>query len=208
MDVIYVYKFYKHSIFSLKIFVMKHLYVSLISYLNYTLKYLFILDYLLSNNHVNSIILHKFDFTDEEITAYYISFIKTLSFKLNTHSINFFYNEVWNNKFRIGFECFVLFREIMNFHYMLKQLNFLIIRKQWFVLLYEHWHWIFIKVNIKFSILYWKEIQERVFLCLVSDPAMHRFILDRTATEYFSNLVWCIRNHVLQFDELIRNNRE
>jgi len=106
---------------------------------------------------VNSIILHKFDFTDEEITAYYISFIKTLSFKLNTHSINFFYNEVWNNKFRIGFEYFVLFREIMNFHYMLKQLNFLIIRKQWFVLLYEHWHWIFIKVNIKFSILYWKK---------------------------------------------------
>jgi protein CLEC16A len=51
-------------------------------------------DYLLSNNHVNSIIVHKFDFSDEEVMAYYISFLKTLSFKLNTHTIHFFYNEV------------------------------------------------------------------------------------------------------------------
>ena len=51
-------------------------------------------DYLLSNNHVNSIIVHKFDFSDEEVMAYYISFMKTLSLKLNTHTIHFFYNEV------------------------------------------------------------------------------------------------------------------
>ncbi|XP_043502979.1 protein CLEC16A homolog isoform X2 [Polistes fuscatus] len=50
--------------------------------------------YLLSNNHVNSIIVHKFDFSDEEVMAYYISFLKTLSLKLNTHTIHFFYNEV------------------------------------------------------------------------------------------------------------------
>lgn len=43
---------------------------------------------------------------------------------------------------------------------------------------------------------------------LVPDPIMHRFILDCTATEYFSNLVWFIRNHILDFDVLIRNNRE
>ncbi len=43
---------------------------------------------------MNDIIVHKFDFTDEEILAYYISFLKTLSLKLNSHSINFFYNEV------------------------------------------------------------------------------------------------------------------
>ena len=43
---------------------------------------------------------------------------------------------------------------------------------------------------------------------LVPDPAMHRFILDCTATEYFSNLVWFIRNHVLDFDSFIRNHRE
>ncbi|CAF3926586.1 unnamed protein product, partial [Rotaria sp. Silwood1] len=40
------------------------------------------------------------------------------------------------------------------------------------------------------------------------DATMHRFILDCTATEYFSNLVWFIRNHVLDFDNLIRNNRD
>ena len=55
--------------------------------------YLF-LDYLLSNNHVNSIIVLKLDFSDEEVLAYYISFLKTLSFKLNNHTIHFFYNEV------------------------------------------------------------------------------------------------------------------
>ena len=51
------------------------------------------LDYLLSNNHVNSIIVLKLDFSDEEVLAYYISFLKTLSFKLNKHTIHFFYNE-------------------------------------------------------------------------------------------------------------------
>lgn len=48
--------------------------------------------YLLSNNHVNSIIMHKFDLSDEEVMAYYISFLKTLSFKLNSHTIHFFFN--------------------------------------------------------------------------------------------------------------------
>ena len=52
------------------------------------------IDYLLSNNHVNSIIVLKLDFSDEEVLAYYISFLKTLSFKLNKHTIHFFYNEV------------------------------------------------------------------------------------------------------------------
>jgi len=28
------------------------------------------------------------------VMAYYISFLKTLSFKLNSHTIHFFYNEV------------------------------------------------------------------------------------------------------------------
>ena len=57
----------------------------------------FVTDYLLSNNHVNSIIVHKFDFSDEEVMAYYISFLKTLSLKLNAHTIHFFYNEVRNS---------------------------------------------------------------------------------------------------------------
>ncbi|XP_059351503.1 protein CLEC16A homolog isoform X2 [Daphnia carinata] len=53
--------------------------------------------YLLSNNHVNCIIVHKFDFSDEEVMAYYISFLKTLSLKLNIHTIHFFFNENTND---------------------------------------------------------------------------------------------------------------
>ncbi|PIK39254.1 hypothetical protein BSL78_23896, partial [Apostichopus japonicus] len=63
--------------------------------------------YLLSNNHVNSIIVHKFDFSDEEVLAYYISFLKTLSFKLNVHTIHFFYNEHTND--------FALYTEAIKF---------------------------------------------------------------------------------------------
>lgn len=55
------------------------------------------LDYLLSNNHVNSIIVHKFDFSDEDVMGYYILFLKTLSLKLNPHTIHFFYNEHTND---------------------------------------------------------------------------------------------------------------
>lgn len=67
----------------------------------------FYTDYLLSNNHVNSIIVHKFDFSDEEVMAYYISFLKTLSLKLNAHTIHFFYNEV--NEVHIMIFCVCLF---------------------------------------------------------------------------------------------------
>ncbi|XP_070580658.1 protein CLEC16A-like isoform X2 [Ptychodera flava] len=63
--------------------------------------------YLLSNNHVNCIIVHKFDFSDEEILAYYISFLKTLSLKLNPHTIHFFYNEHTND--------FALYTEAIKF---------------------------------------------------------------------------------------------
>lgn len=60
----------------------------------YNILYFFLLiDYLLSNNHVNSIMVHKFDFSDEDVMGYYILFLKTLSLKLNTHTIHFFYNE-------------------------------------------------------------------------------------------------------------------
>lgn len=91
----------------------------------------------------------------------------------------------------------------MIFRYMLKLLNFLIIQKVWFVLLYELLHSMFTKVkrlNTTNNLIF--------FVFLVSDPAMHRFILDRTATEYFSNLIWFMRTHILEFDNLIRNNQE
>eukprot|EP00854_Cymbomonas_tetramitiformis_P003452 gene3452-4336_t len=39
--------------------------------------------YLFSNNYLNEIISHRFDLHDEELLAYYISFLKTISLKLN-----------------------------------------------------------------------------------------------------------------------------
>ena len=49
--------------------------------------------FLLSNNHMNSIITHKFDFGQEELLAYYISFMRSLSMKLTNDTILFFHNE-------------------------------------------------------------------------------------------------------------------
>jgi protein CLEC16A len=47
---------------------------------------------LLSNNHINELIVHRFDFHDEELMAYYISFLKALSLRLNDSTVHFFYN--------------------------------------------------------------------------------------------------------------------
>lgn len=53
--------------------------------------------YLLSNNHINELITHKFDFSDDELMAYYISLLKTLSLKLNPNTIQFFFNSIEND---------------------------------------------------------------------------------------------------------------
>ena len=34
--------------------------------------------YLFSNNHINNLISYRFDFEDEEILAFYISFLRTI----------------------------------------------------------------------------------------------------------------------------------
>ncbi|CAG8497566.1 14038_t:CDS:10 [Ambispora leptoticha] len=49
--------------------------------------------FLLSNNYVNRVICHEFDFSNDEILAYYIYFLRTLSFKLDTNTLYFFFNE-------------------------------------------------------------------------------------------------------------------
>ncbi|RIA90987.1 hypothetical protein C1645_768612 [Glomus cerebriforme] len=49
--------------------------------------------FLLSNNYVNEIICHKFDFSNDEILAYYIIFLRTLSLKLDSNTLFFFFNE-------------------------------------------------------------------------------------------------------------------
>ncbi|RHZ89459.1 hypothetical protein Glove_14g26 [Diversispora epigaea] len=49
--------------------------------------------FFLSNNYVNKIICHKFDFSNDEILAYFISLLRTLSFKLAKSTLCFFFNE-------------------------------------------------------------------------------------------------------------------
>jgi len=48
--------------------------------------------YLFSQNHINDIIVHKFDFSQPEVLNYYVTFMKTLSMKLNNDMIHFFFN--------------------------------------------------------------------------------------------------------------------
>jgi protein CLEC16A len=49
--------------------------------------------YLLSNNHINALISHEFDCSNEEILSYYVSFLKVLSHVLDGDTIYFFRNE-------------------------------------------------------------------------------------------------------------------
>lgn len=121
--------------------------------------------YLLSNNHVNSIIVHKFDFSDEEVMAYYISFLKTLSLKLNNHTIHFFYNEHTND--------FPLYTEAIKF--------------------FNH-----TESMVRIAV---RTLTLNVFK--VEDRAMLKFIRDRTAAPYFSNLVYFIGKHVLELDNCV-----
>ena len=46
--------------------------------------------YLLSNNHVNDLIASRVDGADEELLAYYVSFLKTLSLSINPGTVHFF----------------------------------------------------------------------------------------------------------------------
>lgn len=49
--------------------------------------------YLFSNNHINDIVQLSFDFEDEEVLGYYISFLKTISLKLNASTVQFFFQD-------------------------------------------------------------------------------------------------------------------
>ncbi|KAJ4444330.1 hypothetical protein ANN_06122 [Periplaneta americana] len=126
--------------------------------------------YLLSNNHVNSIIVHKFDFSDEEVMAYYISFLKTLSLKLNAHTIHFFYNEHTND--------FPLYTEAIKFFNHPESMVRIAVRT--------------LTLNVY----------------KVEDKSMLKFIRDKTAAPYFSNLVWFIGNHILELDTCVRNDAD
>jgi protein CLEC16A len=122
---------------------------------------------LLSNNYINNIIAHKFDFSDEEVMAYYISFLKTLSLKLNPTLINFFFTEVKSE--------FPLFVEAIKF--------------------YDHPEDM-VKIAVRTLTLN---------VLKVKVPSMQRFIKDKIAVHFFSNIVWLIRNHVLDLDSCVKN---
>jgi len=49
--------------------------------------------YLFSNNHLNNILQLDFDFSDEEVLAFYISFLKSISLKLNPRTVHFFFQQ-------------------------------------------------------------------------------------------------------------------
>eukprot|EP00824_Muranothrix_gubernata_P018003 TRINITY_DN36867_c0_g1_i1.p1 TRINITY_DN36867_c0_g1~~TRINITY_DN36867_c0_g1_i1.p1 ORF type:complete len:843 (+),score=178.10 TRINITY_DN36867_c0_g1_i1:123-2651(+) len=125
--------------------------------------------YLLSNNHINDLIVHKFDFSDEEVLAYYISFLKTLSLKLNINTVQFFFNERAND--------FPLYTEAIKF--------------------FNHE-----EPMIRIAV---RTLTLNIFR--VQDKAVRRFILDRTAAPYFSNLAWFIRNQCIQLTDQLFNER-
>lgn len=59
--------------------------------------------FLFSNNHVNNIVDLPFDFGDEEVLGYYISFLKTISLKLNGRTVQFF---VYNGEDGVEFPLY------------------------------------------------------------------------------------------------------
>ncbi|KAH6555462.1 hypothetical protein KP509_1Z252700 [Ceratopteris richardii] len=46
--------------------------------------------YLFSNEYINNVITHPFNFQNEELVAYYISFLRTISTKLDANTVSFF----------------------------------------------------------------------------------------------------------------------
>eukprot|EP00771_Trimastix_marina_P001655 gnl/Trimastix_PCT/2740.p1 GENE.gnl/Trimastix_PCT/2740~~gnl/Trimastix_PCT/2740.p1 ORF type:complete len:720 (-),score=216.96 gnl/Trimastix_PCT/2740:130-2289(-) len=49
--------------------------------------------YLYSNNRINELITHHFDFNDDELLAYFIAFLKAVSLRLDAQSLQFFFNQ-------------------------------------------------------------------------------------------------------------------
>lgn len=50
--------------------------------------------YLLGNPFLNQLISHEFDFAkDDELVDYYVNLLKSLSIKLTSETVNFFFND-------------------------------------------------------------------------------------------------------------------
>lgn len=121
--------------------------------------------YLFSNNYINDLIVHDFDFTDNEILSYYVSFLKTISLKLDRDVINFFFNNKAND--------FPLYSEALKFFKHSDQM---------------------IRIAVRTLTLH-------VFQ--VNDPDLRRFINDKSAVPYFSNIVWFIRDQCIMLNESV-----
>eukprot|EP01114_Cavostelium_apophysatum_P008324 TRINITY_DN2072_c1_g1_i4.p1 TRINITY_DN2072_c1_g1~~TRINITY_DN2072_c1_g1_i4.p1 ORF type:complete len:842 (-),score=215.14 TRINITY_DN2072_c1_g1_i4:51-2576(-) len=124
--------------------------------------------YLFSNNFVNELITHKFDFSDDELLAYYISLLKTISLKLNPNTIHFFFNETEND--------FPLYTEAIKFF------------------------------NHKESMIRIAVRTLTLNVYKVEDESMRKFIMDKTAAPYFSNIVWYLRDQCYNLDGLVNNS--
>lgn len=148
-------------------------------------------DYLLSNNHVNSIIVHKFDFSDEDVMGYYILFLKTLSLKLNTHTIHFFYNEHTND--------FPLYTEAIKFFNHPESMVRIAVRT---ITLNVY------KVENSSMLQFIRDKYVVFFLIQNVDIILKQIPSQRTAAPYFSNLVWFIGKHILELDACVRNDTE
>nr|CAD7261213.1 unnamed protein product [Timema shepardi] len=175
--------------------------------------------YLLSNNHVNSIIVHKFDFSDEEVMAYYISFLKTLSLKLNAHTIHFFYNEVGNRSSsregcggtRLGTWDTGSRSNQNTYPCVSHRCSGLSVMP---LLCWQHTNDFPLYTE---AIQFFNHPESMVRIAVrtltlnvyrVEDRSMLQFIRDKTAAPYFSNLVWFIGNHVLELDSCVRNDAD
>ena len=56
--------------------------------------------FLFSNNHLNDIIGLGYDLRDEEVLAHFVTLLKTISFKLNKDTIQFFFQVDASNRYR------------------------------------------------------------------------------------------------------------
>ncbi|KAJ0041668.1 hypothetical protein NL108_008801 [Boleophthalmus pectinirostris] len=168
--------------------------------------------YLLSNNHVNSIIVHKFDFSDEEIMAYYISFLKTLSLKLNNHTVHFFYNEHTND--------FALYTEAIKFFNHPESMVRIAVRTIT-LNVYKVCNACEISVVHMPTLTHINPVSVSLTPLLVSSACpicltavsldnqhMLHYIRDKTAVPYFSNLVWFIGSHVIELDKCVQTDEE
>ncbi|KAF9155439.1 hypothetical protein DFQ26_009738, partial [Actinomortierella ambigua] len=126
--------------------------------------------FLLSNNYVNQVICLRYDFSNDEVLAYYIYLLRTLSFKLSKSTINFFFNE--------HLDDFPLYSEAIKFFNHEESMIRIAVRV--------------ITLNVYG----------------VDDQQMQDFILDRTTTTYFSNLVWFIGNYGTTINDILLHPSE